>query len=301
MLPALLTLATAVLPQDPARAAPTSREDAWALVRAAGYEVAIEGPDAVTGALVHGKGRAFVSLARTVGDPAKGVPDTYPYLSVVMEWATPKEIDPDEFDRWSAKARPGARTSFTPHLGRTASVWAYFPLADAKEPQGLRADLDAFWADAERLAAHYGAKNLPVPAPEPKGLRFDPRLRLKRADDTSLRRVFDSWGWHADETANALVGGWGFPIRVGGRLLWARGTMDGQSYSTRRFTVERLAAQGTTPLPSPIDVAKLGGEGPGVYYGGAFHPREARLAFDLARPLPLSELRRRVEAFTLED
>ena len=297
MLPALLVFAAHARPQDDPTTPPASREAAWARVRAAGYDVVLDKPDAYTGTVVHAGLKANVSVTMIAGDPAKGASDAYPYLAVFAEWSTPKEIDPDAADRWLAENRPGAKAHFEPHLGRTASVWGFVPFMNANGAAGLRAELDAFWADLAAFSARYAPKRAPAPEATPKGLRFAPSLKLKRADDVSLQRVFGSWGWHSDETANVSVGGWCFSIRVGGRLLWVHGVQEGATFSDRRFRVERLAAEGTTEPGAPLDLANVDKLGPGTYYGGVFHPREAFEGFDVTKPPTLADLRRRIEAF----
>lgn len=301
MLPALLVLAAQaqgsaaqgsadVLPM------PKTPDEAWVAVHGAGYVVSDVRFAGITADMAHDGMVAEGSLTLVAGDPAKGMPTRYPYLGVRIELAVPKEVDPVEAEAWVEAALPGSAVRFTPHLGRTVTVWKFVAFTEGMTTASLRTDLEGMWADAKIFAAHYGAPFVTAPPVDAKRLRFDPSTRLRRADDTSLRRVFDAWGWGSEKQANVMVGST-FPIKVNGRLFWVRMPLPNPEAPATRFSVERLAKRKGTRESVRIDATDLAKLARGTYYDGVYHPREAATEIDLGEGLSLADLRRRIETF----
>lgn len=269
-------------------AAPTSTEAAWTLVRNAGFEAKVRDKAGYSADIQREGMRAYGALSMVPGNKSKGTSTTFPYLSITMEIATSSEIDPEAVDQWKKANLNRSESTIQPHLGRTMTIGRSLPLADEA---GAKVKLELLWSDAKAVATQYNA--LFVPAREVDGaiLRFDDETLLKRADATSLRRVFRSWGWGTSKQTSITYRGWAEPFVVKDQLLWAQAIRNGKEDEPRRFRIERLAEKGQR---GDFDVTKLG---EGTFYDGVFHKREDSITIDLKDGLALSGLRRRILSF----
>ncbi|GEM_PF-4282918 len=297
MVSALFVVLAQTRTQDGTLLVPTSLAAFEKVMAEAGYPVVREGKDGAAYGLTHGKVRAWIGMARTVGDDTKGTKDTYPFFELRVEFAVPKGTDPATVDARARLAGKDGGPRFESHLGDTVSESARVSFSDGLTRKALFETLERFFVEGEAVARALGADYVALPSPNLRRYRLADATRLDRADVVSLRRATRSWGWEDPKTPGYASQGWLFPIQVGGKRLFLRQTVVDGTPQTASIDVARYDDRPAVGDPwrdrltgAPILPAV-------VYEADGPHSAVAVQAIPLAFGVPLGELRRRIERF----
>ena len=262
-----------------------------------GYPYKSTGENSATGEISKGAAVVWVSVVRTVGDSANGVPDTYPIITLQIEMAAPRAISTEPIDAFHNVHFQKSAVAFTPHLGGTITETETIVFSSLKTRKELKAALDGFFEEGNAFAKAFGIRFAAwAPVPDER-MRFDDGLKLDRADQKSLERATASWGWKASLPFGYASQGWMFPMTVRGKSIWLRQATAGTDALPRAIEVVRYSNE-----PAPDDwwqKAQATGETmpSAIYSDGAAHTVASKASIDLTKGVSLGELRRRIAEF----
>jgi len=183
-------------------------------------------------------------------------------------------------------------TAFIPHIGSTVTVTKRIDLRHGLTRERLRNDLAAFWKDGEVYAgAHQGSFENFRPTDWSK-TKLDDDLSLNFADEISLRRATDSWGWPKRGWAGSS-NGWLFLFDIQGATFCVREAARSSLPKNRSFYLSGnftpLNPKEASDLEKSVAWARIAPYGDGRY--------EVLTEIDLKGGVKLGELRRRIKEF----
>jgi hypothetical protein len=265
------------------------------LLSSMGYSFKATGEKSVSGDISQGKAIASVSMARTVGDPAKGTKDTIPFIDLDIEFAARKPISFEDADAWTKAHSSKSGVTFTPHLGDTVTESLQINLQKITL-KDLKLTLADFFTVGKSFANAWGTDFVALKASDEKRI-YDDKIVLDRADYISFERVTTSWGWKSDQLFGYVTQGWIFPIKVNGKMLWIRQATKGVDALPTAIEIVRYA---DTVAPADFwKKAQAAGDlmPSAMYDDRGTHVAEARVSIDLSKGVSLGEIRRKVAAF----
>ncbi len=273
-----------------------------ALLDSVGYPFAPLGGEGGYGKIARGKAEVTVMMfneprqekgvqTNSVGSLQLSIELGFPKEITTTELGIPESVTAEDLARVDFHIDRTARTAYIPHLGRTVTIAKRIDLRDGLTSERLRTDLDAFWKEGRAFAkAHQGKFETFKPIDWSK-TKFDYNLMINFADEPSLHRATDSWGWTWRKGWGASSNGWLFPMEINAGMFWIHEAVNSGHPKNTTFL---LMGDFAPPKPwsdqeKDLKWARISPYGQGRY--------QAWTEVDLKNGIKLGDLHRRIEDF----
>ena len=184
-----------------------------------------------------------------------------------------------------------------PHLGKTASASGQIRFGEGVTRGQVRGVLDRFWRGTAAYASAHGGRFAEAKETDWAKVRFKDSLTLNVADERSIGRLTDSWGWTWRKSFGYSSAGWVFPLDVEGTEI----TVRQGGYRDAPWGTD-FDLGGEVALPSTVDVDRwLETEGKqlrwATFLSGGDHTVYPHLDIDLRKGVSLGDIRRQIKTF----
>ena len=297
MLPAVALILAFGIPPDDAFPAFDSPKAVARAVRSLGYDYVPEGEQGVEGRLTRDGVAAKTWIASANVSTGGTLKTTLFWLTLRLEIGVSREIGRAEMAAWKAAHPSENGPTFEAHLGRTATETLSLSLTKTADRGDWRGAIEGFFRKGVLFGEAHGGEFRVAPEFDAAKTPLDDALRLDRADQTSLMRAADGWGWKEQPPIAYSARGWFVRYNVAGHDLGFALHVDEEKPDERKLDAIRFSRQGSSGDEVWENRRKEGSSLPIVLMGDKWYATASHITLDLTNGLPLAEIRRRVEAF----
>ena len=187
---------------------------------------------------------------------------------------------------------------FVPHLGQSVTISRGIEMGEGATKESVVASLGHLWVDATSYARSQDTRPYAMGKVDWSRYRFDERLAIDRADEVSLFRLTESWGWtfRPKGPGGSSDGEWLIWTTIDDREVHlSEGFNDGPDPTSFVVSSSFILPQSTDPETWAARWEKSQPEF--VFFASKDRRAGVRMSIDLSKGVTLGDLRHRIQAF----